>query len=571
MIAPKQWKILSNSSPKTSEQIVSLLLENRHVLQEDKEAFLHPMLETVTPAFVDIDENELAKTIKRLQKAKENKEKVVIFGDYDVDGITSTAILWETFHAVGMSVIPYIPSRVDEGYGLSIKGIEHVLEAHPDTKLIVTVDNGIVAHASVDFAKKKGIEVIITDHHVRAETLPDAFSIVHTTDLCGAGVAWMVSRAFKKTLPQEIVKQAKPPVTTPDITTHLDLVALATIADLVPLTGANRIVVIYGLTALRRSKRDGLIALCAEAGIEQEKITVYDIGHTIGPRLNAMGRMASAMDSLRLVCTTDSMRAKALAEKLGITNKERQEITFSLSNHAKDFVTNQESLKKLLVIYDESYEEGVIGLIAGKLVESFYRPAIVISKGEKVSKASARSIAGFNIIEHIRTASHLLLNAGGHPMAAGFSLLTEHIEKLQEVLERLAEEVITEEMLQRTLLIDCELSLAVISQEVYHAMQSVSPFGMKNSEPVFVSYGVPVRDVRLIGKEKNHLKLKLGNLELFDAIAFNRGEFGSSLHAGDVVDVVYTIDENTWNNKTSLQLKVKDVRMSSLPKKSGGI
>jgi len=549
MIAPKQWKILGKSTPTTSENLTALLLENRSIEQSRKDDFLHPKLEKVTAEFVGIDEENLKKTIARLHEAIEKKQKVVVFGDYDVDGITATAILWETFHDAGMRVIPYIPNRIDEGYGLSIKGIENVLASHPDTKLIITVDNGIVAHNSVEFANEKGIDVIITDHHVKAETLPEAYAIVHTTNLCGAGVALVLAKTFEK--------RAK------DDKKHLDLVALATIADLVPLTGANRILVMHGLLALHETKRGGLIELFAEAGLDQEKISVYDIGHTIGPRLNAMGRMASAMDSLRLLCTTDRMRAKALAEKLGITNKKRQEITFSLSNHAKEHFSSQAEIKKLLFIFNETYEEGVIGLIAGKLVEQFYRPAIVISKGETISKASARSIAGFNIIEHIRSASHLLINAGGHPMAAGFSLKTENLQSLQELLESIAQEHITDDMLSRVVLIDCELPFSLITKKTFSAIQTLSPFGMKNSEPVFVSVSIPVRDIRVIGKDKNHLKLKLGKTELFDAIAFGMGELAFTIQVGDLVDVVYTIDENTWNGKTSLQLKVKDIRANS--------
>jgi len=550
MLQKKKWIILCESPHRLSiDGICDMLLTNRGLkTKKEKENFLHPKLEDITSESVGLDKKQLQKAINRIQHAIEKKEQIVVFGDYDVDGITGTAILWETLYSLKARVMPYIPDRVEEGYGLSKTGISNSKSQMPDTKLIVTVDNGIVANEAVDFANQRGIDVIITDHHTIGKTLPKAFAIVHTTKLCGAGVAWLIadSLSHKKTLE------------------NLDLVALATVADLVPLTDANRTLVIFGMDALHKTGRVGLFALFEEAQIDQTKIGVYEIGHIIAPRLNAMGRIANAMDSLRLLCTKDTNRARHLAEKLGRTNRERQLLTVTLAEHAIEKVKNQNlRFKNLLFLHDELYEEGVIGLVAGKLVEEFYRPAIVVSKRNGLSKASARSISGFNIIEFIRSNSHLLVNAGGHPMAAGFTVETEKLPLLQEALELLSEQKLHKELLIRNLKIDCELPFSVITQGLYDSLRQLSPFGMANPEPVFMSKNVKVIDMRVVGSDGKHLKLRVSQGEnIFDAICFGMGELNDKVKIGNQIDIAYSIDENVWNGNKKLQLKIKDIQVN---------
>lgn len=550
----KKWKILSEApktdSPTFTKDLLRIILHNRGFNEPAQSAaFLNPKLEDVTLDAVGIDQKQVIKAIDRIKKAQSEKEQVIIFGDYDVDGITGSAVLWETFHELGLRVMPFIPHRIEEGYGLSIKGIEHVLERFPDTTLIITVDNGIVADEAVSFAREKGIDVIVTDHHTVGKTLPAAYAIVHTTALCGAGVGWLLCR--------ELAKSFQSPR---DETTHLDLVALATVADLVSLTGANRTLVRFGLEALRKTNRPGILALCAEAKINPENITVYDIGHIIAPRLNAMGRLESAMDSLRLLCTKDKVRAESLSEKLGVTNKQRQIMTVRMSEHAKGLVLTRPEMKKILIVSDQSYEQGVIGLIAGRLVEIFYRPVIVLSVGEKISKASARSVAGFNIIEFIRTHSAFLLEHGGHPMAAGFSIETEKLNAFQKALESLADDQISDDMLTKTLTIDCILPIDRVDKELFDSLSELEPFGMQNTQPTFVSEDVLVRDMRILGADGRHIKFRVGNGVMLDAIGFNMGEWGGKIQVGDKIAIAYTIDENTWNGKTNLQLKIKDIK-----------
>lgn len=556
-----KWEILEKENV-TKEDLLKILLKNRGLTTEkEQEKFLHPDITEVTAQSVGIDKTHLTKALTRITKAIEKKEQMCIFGDYDVDGICGTAILWETLYGLGAKVIPYIPSRVDEGYGLSIAGIENVLKENPATKLIITVDNGIVAKEAVAFANTKGIDVIITDHHTKETTLPKAYAIVHTTEVCGTGVAYLLSQEIQSLYSSSEHGESRSSKenssrlrSNNNPSDHLALVALATVADLVPLQHANRTLLTHGLQELKKTTRPGIVAICQEAGIVQNTIGVYEIGHMIGPRLNAMGRIASAMDSLRLLCTKDRLKAKVLAEKLGLTNKERQLITKSLSQHAIMTVGN--SSKKFLFIADASYDEGVIGLIAGKLVEEFYRPSIVIAMGEKISKASARSVAGFNIIAYIRTAQHLLLNAGGHPMAAGFTVETEKVELLRDFLEK-RDEKIADELLEKQIKIDCALPLAFVNQELYDSLQQLAPFGMSNPEPTFLAKA-KIISVRQVGKEKNHLSLQLA--PSFSAVAFGMGDRMSDLKIGQTVEIVYTIDENEWNNKKSLQLKVKDIK-----------
>lgn len=558
----KQTFKKNNSSP-SIDDVLSLLLGNRGITEEKKKnEFLYPKLEDVTASNVGIEKKVLAKAVARIKKAIADKEQIVVFGDYDVDGICASAILWETLHHLGANIMPYIPHRVDEGYGLSSKGISNVLLQIPSVKLIITVDNGIVANEAVDFAREQGIDVIITDHHLPheddAHQLPNAFAIVHTTKLCGAGVAWVLAKEFLND-EEKLVQLHK--------TDHLVFAALATIADMVPLIDANRAIVRYGLSELRKTRRLGLRALFEEAGIDQANLQTYQVGHMISPRLNAAGRMESAMDSLRLLCTRDPKRARELADALGEVNKFRQQEMILATEHAMSKIANAKSqMAKLLFIADESYPQGVIGLVAGKLVEKYYRPAIVIAIGETHSKASVRSIKGFNIIEFLRTHTDHFVNVGGHPMAAGFTVETVKITLLQQSLEKAADKILSEGHFVRAISIDTALPLAMVSQELHHALQALAPFGMGNPEPVFSSK-VIVKDVRIMGKDGKHLKLKLSakneeRREVVEAVGFGMGERSKELKVGDEIEVAYIIDENEWNGRKNLQLKLKDIKKS---------
>jgi single-stranded-DNA-specific exonuclease len=592
-------KLKTKSKMLKIEEVINSLLENRGIkTKKEKEEFLNPKLEKVTVGSVGIDKRQLIKAVKRIENAIKEKEKIVVFGDYDVDGISGTAILWESLNALGADVMPYIPDRVDEGYGLSERGMSNVKCQMSNVKLVVTVDNGIVANEAVDFANEEKIDVIITDHHVmpsKKKDLPKAHSIVHTTKLCGAGVAWLLSSVILNSfqdlphpnpLPRrerewERVNEIPKPLRqtqSPEFTEgqvqhdtssndHLGLVALATVADLVPLTGANRTLLKFGLQKLRKTNRVGLLELFKEAGLDNESIGVYEIGHIIAPRLNAMGRLQSAMDSLRLICTRNRKRAEDLAGVLGQTNRERQVLTAATFENSK-LKTQSSKLqlktKKLLFTADESYEQGIIGLVAGKLVEEYYRPAIVVSKGDRISKGSARSISGFNIIEFIRAHSSFLINAGGHPMAAGFTIETSKIAIFQKALEEKIESALDKDLLTRKIKIDIEILVETVDYDLYRALQQLAPFGMGNREPMFLSKGIMVEGIRTVGAEGKHLKLELRAQSsepraVVEGIGFGLGEMATKIKTGDRVDIVYSISENEWNGDKKLQLKIKSL------------
>lgn len=548
----KRWEVLNNALPaahSSIQEIIKVLLENRGIKSTSQENdFLDPKLEDVTVESVGIDPQAVKKTIKRIEQAVTNNEGIIIYGDYDVDGICGTAILWECVHSFYKNVYPYIPHRVDEGYGLSEKGIQNIQEQHPNTKLVITVDNGIVANKAVEFAKKEKIDVIITDHHVKGETLPNAHAIVHTTEVCGTGVAYLLAKEI------EISRKL------PHNDTFLELVALATVADLVPLNKHNRTLLKSGLLKLHNTKRVGLLSLFREAKIKKEEIGTYHIGHIIAPRLNATGRISHAMDGLRLICTLDPERGLKLARTLEEINKERQGLTFDSAEDAK---TKVEDLglkdESLLFVSDKKYDQGVVGLIASRLVEEFHKPAIAVSIGETTSKGSARSISGVNIIELIRSVPEYLKEAGGHPMAAGFSVETKDLENFMNALVMKANEIIDKSLFKKILKIDMELDFNLINAELFDEIQKLSPFGMGNPSPVFATKGVTIISINKVGKNKEHAQLMMEkDATFFKGIVF-RYDANMKLEVGSVVNIAYSIEINKWNEKANVELRVKDL------------
>lgn len=552
----KKWQTLSKFK---IDDIVDILLKNRGLkTKKDIADFLTPPDAFALPAAdVDIDKRSLTNALKRIQRAIVSKESVVVYADYDADGISAGAIMWETLYGLGARVMPYIPHRVEEGYGLSIKGLDAVA-AQYDPSLVITVDHGITAKEKVAYAKKLGIDVIVTDHHVKPKQLPDC-TIVHTTKLSGAGVSWFVA---KELLQGQALKEKGLTLATSEL---LALAAIGTIADMVPLVGPNRSIVKHGLAAINKTHRVGLEALIADAGLEKGTVGTHEVSHMLAPRLNAMGRIEHALDALRLLCTKQKEKAVLLAQKLGLTNRERQQLTQETLAHASDLLKG-EALRKLLFVVHESYNQGVIGLVAGKLVEEFYRPAIVVAKGEVYSKASARSINGFNIVEAIRSCSDILVDVGGHPMAAGFTVETKYLGELEKRLEELANKELTEEKLTRMLRVDAEVPLERVTPQLWQQLTRLEPYGFGNPEPVFVSRAVKVVDMRLVGADGKHLKLRIMNSEsgiMVDAIGFGLGEFYDKLKSETLIDIAYTIDMNEWNGNKSLQLKLKDIHFSS--------
>jgi single-stranded-DNA-specific exonuclease len=539
----------------STDVLISTLLKNRGLTTPaDISEFFSPTNPmNIMCSHVGLSRANLVKGIQLIKHHIEAKNKIAVYGDYDVDGICSTAILWENLHRITPNVFPHIPHRRDEGYGLSQKGIDHCLKEK--AKLIITVDNGIVAHDQIAYTKSQGADVIIIDHHEPSETLPTADVIVHSTATCAAGLTWFFCR--------ELVNSFKnSPLLNEErgwgevegvFTEQLSLVSLAVVCDIIPLIGINRSLVKFGLLEMKKTTRPGLLSLFELAKINQQDIDTYHLGFVIGPRINAMGRLEHAIDSLRLLCTTDPARAGLLAQTLDETNRTRQQLTETSTQHAINQILTlyPESLPKLLIVSDPSYDQGVIGLIAAKLVEKFYRPAIAISVSDTESKASARSVTGFHITDHLRSSSDLFLGLGGHAMAAGFTVPTKDLKLLKKQLTEAADKIISEQTLVRTHRFDMEVPLSVLDMNLYEKIQDFAPFGLGNREPSFFTKAVQVSSPRRLGSTGKHLRFKADNI---NAIWFNAPvDFSQSSS-----DFIYRLDLDTYRQPSSLQLVIQN-------------
>lgn len=552
------WKFLSAQSPENVDQLEELLLLNRSITPAEKSAFfapIHPL--DLTLEEVEIDSAQMRKTVERLMLAKAHGEEVVVFGDYDADGVCATAVLWETLHELGIKARPFIPHREKHGYGMTDRSLNDVLKEKKPS-LLVSVDTGIVALKAVERLNAEGVEVIITDHHVPevsgdAPVFPEAFSIVHTTKLCGTTVAWMLARELKKEKAAQL----------------LDLCGIATIADQMVLQGANRSFAYHGVEALKTTTRVGILNLCRIAKVEQPTISSYTINYQLAPRINAMGRIASAMDALRALCTKNAETSFELMQVLQTTNQERQEMTTEMVEEAVENSQIWEN-QHIVIVASSAYHEGVIGLIAGKLVDRFAKPAIAISVGEKSAKASARSVAGVNVVELIRQVRDDLLEVGGHPMAAGFSVLPEKIEVVKQRLQDLAKAQVSSELLVKSLTVECELPLSLaLSFELLEMLKKFEPFGNGNTQPVFALKGLQLAQVQAVGRDKRHLKLVARGVvesaqfrpttQSLEGIGFGLGHLAAELRPGQMVDLAGTLGVNEWNGKRTVQIVVRDV------------
>jgi len=529
-----------------SEALISTLLKNRGLTSpSDISEFFNPTNPMDIPLKnVGLSNISVKKSIQLIKHHLDGNSPIAVYGDYDVDGICSTAILWETLHALSPHVFPHIPHRREEGYGLSKKGIDHCLEKK--AKLIITVDNGIVAHEQIAYAKSRGAEVIVIDHHEPGLTPPPADAIIHSTATCAAGLTWFFCRELVNS--PSFVKEG----VGGDLNEQLSLVSLAVVCDIIPLIGLNRSLVKFGLEQIRKTSRPGLLSLFESAKINPNTLDTYHLGYVIGPRINAMGRLEHAMDSLRLICTTDGSRAVLLARTLEETNRTRQQLTEEATQHAiSQILTNYpKQLPKLLIVSDSSYDQGVIGLIAAKLVEKFYRPAIAISISDVESKASARSVSGFHITDHLRSSSNLFLGLGGHAMAAGFTVATKDLKNLNDQLVNAANQSVSDTLLVRTHRFDAEVPLSVLDFDLYSKLQAFAPFGLGNREPAFFTPSVSISSPRRLGATQKHLRFKAGSL---NAIWFNAPiDF-----SGASSDFIYRLDLDTYREPHSLQLVIQ--------------
>lgn len=556
-----RWQLQSQEIIKDLESLEKLLLSSRAIT--DPQEFFNPP----NPSTLDLEElgflpDELVKASQLMMTARAERQKIVIFGDYDADGISATAILWRLLHAHGWLVTPFIPERSNHGYGLSQAGLKAVIEAHsPD--IVLTVDNGIVAHQAVAELEAAGIKTIITDHHQPEKTAtgvvksPPASAVLLSTKLCGASVAWTFGRYLAESLPE----------LADDLEAGLDMAGLATIADQVPLVGANRSFAYHGIRALKRSQRVGLKALLKTSGVDQSSLDTTAINFGLAPRINAMGRLEHGLDALRLLCTHSARQAGELASLLSDTNTRRQTVTADQLAHARGLAEDQLD-QHLIVVASDQYHEGVIGLIAGHLAQEFSKPAIVMSIGEKTIKASARSLIGINVVELIRQVRDDLLEVGGHPMAAGFGLEASKLELVRSRLHQLALEVIAPEQLEATLELEANLDPSLLTLDTYWQINKFAPFGQGNFEPIWQVEGLEVERVSQIGREGKHLKILLklpDGRGLVEALGWGMGEMAEELEArvagnqASDLKLGVVLERNQWRDREKLQLRVVGV------------
>jgi single-stranded-DNA-specific exonuclease len=529
--------------------LIAQLLYNRGVKLEGIDPFLSVDRSLEDNPFLLPD---ISQAVSRIYKAVLGREKVAVYGDFDVDGVTAIVILIEGLSRLGAEVIPYIPDRIKEGHGVKISALEK-LHAQ-GINLIITVDCGVTDIKEAKQAQDMGMDVIITDHHMPLQTLPRAAAVVDPKrrdstypfpDLAGAGVAFKLLQAlFHKDGREKW------------LTRLLDLVVLATVTDLVALVGENRYLVKEGLRELNNSSRVGIQEMVKLAGLKPGELDVEDISWVLGPRLNAAGRMNNASASYQLLTTRSSEEARLLALELEGRNVERQKLTGEVLRRAKEKLAAKSDLP-LLMDGDESYSIGVIGLVASKLVDEFYKPAIMINLGPESCQGSCRSIAEFDIVSALTECHDLLVAYGGHPLAAGFTVPRQNVAHLEQKLVRLAAERLGHLDLRPELVIDAELPLATFSGETFNLIQNLSPFGRGNPQPTFLTRQVDVIECRNLGNHGEWLRLRLrqGNVT-WQAVDFESHKKPEEIPSP--VDIVYNLEKSSWGGQEVLRLNLLD-------------
>ena len=558
------WKKEIKKTQKiTNQEIIDLILKNREI--NDEKEFLKPKNPfEITLKDFGLD-TEFKKVIIILQSIKKNNQTIVVYTDYDADGITGGAILWETLHNLGFKVMPYVPDRKTEGYGFSKKGIDNIKKLY-DPTLVISVDHGITKVKEVEYANKLGIQVIITDHHIKQKDIPKkAKAIFHIPALSGSGVSYFFSKEIFKHFCLPHTECAK--VANNFKNDYLALASIGTIADMVPLIGPSRSIVKYGLETFPKIKRFGIRHILKEAGIEDKPITPYDVGFIIAPRINAVGRLESAIDALRLLCTTNEDRARKLAHKVGQTNKNRQDLVKESVAEAEKII-GPEPKNKIIILTSDRWNEGIIGLIASKMVEKYYRPTIVLTKNDGSYKASARSIPSFHITDFLVGLKKYLVDVGGHKQAAGFTIEENKLADFIKSAEKKSNRLIDQTDLEKKIEVDLKIPLFKINISLAKKIEELAPFGIGNPQPTFVSSG-EIIDAQLFGKQNNHLKIfikqnsqesKIYDLgSTIEFIGFFQADKFSQLSRGKTVQIIYNLDINRWNGKESLRGKINQL------------
>lgn len=542
--------------------IIANVLLNRGIEVSEFASFMSKSKKDIKNPMTMLD---MEKASERIAEGVKKKEKMVIYGDYDVDGITSTALLYEFLKSVGADVIYYIPDRKDEGYGINIMAVNKLIKQ--GMKLLITVDCGITAIGEVEFAKLQGMDVIITDHHTCKERIPTAAVAVvnpkRQDDAYGFDGLAGVGVAFKLVLALSMKLGIR---TGETFDKYVDLAAIGTIADVVPLVDENRIIVDKGLSFLQSPSRPGLSALLRIAGVSEKKVTASTVAFALAPRMNAAGRLGTAVTAVELLLTKDSVRAQEIAEELDKENRARQETEHEINTEALEMIAADPNFdkKKVIVLAKEGWHNGVIGIVASRIAEQFYKPTILISLTNGVGKGSGRSTAGFNLFEALNDSDELLTNFGGHAVAAGLGINEGNIEKFTAKINKYAESVMTEDDMVPVVRIDCMLGGRNLNLGTVNVVSSLEPYGMGNEKPVFAIKNASVQNVSAVGAEKKHLRMQIEKDGVWvNCIGFGLGEYVRLISPGDKVHLAFRLDINSYQGNDSVQLVLSDIKINN--------
>ncbi|WP_010166276.1 single-stranded-DNA-specific exonuclease RecJ [Candidatus Epulonipiscium viviparus] len=552
-----EWKFLSNNPNKS---IIDNILAAKNILDSDKESFLNPKIADLHDPFALLD---MDKAVIRILDAISQKQQITIYGDYDADGITSTSVLYMFLTEVGAKVNYYIPNRFTEGYGMNIDAILYL--ADNKTDLIVTVDNGITAIAEVDFARSKGIDVIITDHHQCLDQIPDAHCIVNykrpnctypSQNLAGVGIVFKLITAIATTLKLSLEEY---------VYKYLDLVSIGTIADMVPLLQESRVIASLGLKLITHTRNPGLRALLNIINKNSQPITSYTIAFQVAPRINAISRMSDANLAIELFTTQDTQRAATLAQLLDNNNIKRKAKEAEIVTAAFEYVKNNIDLskEKVLVITGTDWHHGVLGLVASKISQHYYRPTIVCTLDGDKYVGSARSIDGFSIINAITEQQQYLIKYGGHTQAAGLTISASKIRNFTEDINKANYEILDKQLLTPKIYIDATVPLSEVTIDLYNSLSALEPCGQNNSSPILLVKG-KISKIIHMGKRSEHLKIILeDNNKFLDVIIFSQGQLSNFLNKGEEVEIAGSISKNEWNGKTTIQFMMTAIRSAN--------
>jgi single-stranded-DNA-specific exonuclease len=554
---PSEEKIKQLAAALNVEEFVAILLVQRGIETfEDARQFFRPTLADLHNPYLMKD---MDKAVERIELAIKNQENILVFGDYDVDGTTAVSLVSSYLKTYYPNVATYIPDRYDEGYGISFKGIDYADDN--GFSLIIALDCGIKSIDHVVYAKERNIDFIICDHHRPGNSLPEAVAILDPKredcgypydELCGCGIGFKLIQALGENRNQTIE----------DLTSYLDLVATAIAADIVPMTGENRILTYFGLQVINSNPRPGFKALTHQ--IKKKILDITDVVFIIAPRINAAGRIKHGNHAVELLTEFDFEQAQQFASEIEAYNAERKDLDKQITREAlEQIIKNKEKERFTTVVFQEDWHKGVIGIVASRLIETYYRPTLVFTKSGDKYAASARSVKGFDVYNALEACSEHLEQFGGHMYAAGMTLLEENYKKFKDAFEKVVEETIHPDMLIPEISIDAEINFSDITPKLMRILQQFEPFGPQNMTPVFLTKNVKDTGyAQRLGADEEHLKLfvRQNNSEGMAAIGFGLGNKMELTANKKPFEAVYCIDENEWNGKTSVQLRLKDIK-----------